>query len=113
VKPLLLLALLTATADAAEHRWLKRLTAIGVCAVSGADLATTAIGVSRGGHETNGLLAHNGQPLWGRMIGINAGACGAAIVGTRLPARYMVPGALAFVGIKGAAVGHNLGELNK
>src|SRR5580698_3525299 len=83
-----------------HKKWLRRVSAIAVCAMGAADLATTAIGTSRGGIEQNGLLSNNGKPLWGRMIGVNVGACGAALVLSeirRIPDWYVIAGNSAFM----------------
>jgi hypothetical protein len=115
MKRILIFSLLCGSypAAAATPLWLRRVTAAAVCAVSGADLLTTAVGTSRGGIETNGLLAHGGRPKWGLMIGVNAGACGAALLGMRSGSWVVVAGEAAFLGPKAAAVGHNLGELGR
>jgi hypothetical protein len=119
-KTLLIFTLAAGTLTAAqphrnEHRWLKRLSAVAVCAVSGADLATTAVGVSRGGIEQNGLLSHGGKPRWGLMAAVNIGACGGAIVAAvaPVPAWLAVTGGAAYSAPKARAVAHNLGELGR
>lgn len=120
MRTLLIFTLAAGTLTAAqphrnEHRWLKRISAVAVCAVSGADVATTAVGVSRGGVEQNSLLSNHGRPRWGLMAAVNIGACGGAIVAAvaPVPAWLAVTGGVAFTGPKARAVGHNLGELRK
>jgi hypothetical protein len=114
MKTLLVFTLAASALNAAQpHRWLKRLCVVAVCAVSGADMATTAIGVSRGGIEQNNLLSNHGRPRWGLMAAVNIGACGGAIVAAvaPVPAWLAVTGGAAYSAPKAIAVGHNLGEL--
>jgi hypothetical protein len=98
----------------ARSNWIRRLSAAAVCAASGADLATTAIGTNRGAIEQNWLLSRNGRPLWGPMIGLNAASCVGAIVGaktTRIPSYVVVPVNIGFAVPKFAAVGQNINQL--
>jgi hypothetical protein len=62
--------------------WVRRLTMAAACSASLAfDTFTTRRAVSAGAVETNGLFANSqGQPQWGRMIGIKAAFCGASAV---------------------------------
>jgi hypothetical protein len=111
---LILAALALSSIAQARSNWIRRLSAVAVCAASGADLATTAIGTSRGGIEQNGLLSRNGRPLWVPMIGLNAAACGGAILGAesrRISTYFVVPLNLGFAFPKFAAVGQNINQL--
>jgi hypothetical protein len=62
--------------------WIRRTTLIAGCAASLAfDTWSTRRAISTGAIESNGLFANaQGQPQWGRMIGIKAGICGASLV---------------------------------
>ena len=62
--------------------WMRRLTTAAGCAASLAfDTLTTRRAVNAGAVETNGLFANSqGQPQWGRMVGIKAAFFGASIV---------------------------------
>lgn len=58
--------------------WIRRATLAAGCAASLAfDTLTTRRAVSHGAVESNALFANaQGQPQWGRMIGIKAALCG-------------------------------------
>ena len=62
--------------------WVRRLTLAAGCAASLVfDTVTTRRAANAGAVETNGLFANSqGQPQWGRMIGIKAALCGASAV---------------------------------
>ena len=71
------------TGNAAEHRWLKRVGAIAVCAAGAFDAGTTfaAYGRDPGGHENSGLLSGpNGKPSPWRFGVVKGGMCAAAFV---------------------------------
>jgi hypothetical protein len=109
-----MVALALSTVAQARSNWIRRFSAVAVCAASAADLATTAIGTNRGATEQNGLLSHNGRPMWGPMIGPNAGACASAILAarsTRMPTYLVLPLTFGFAVPKLAAVGHNIDQL--
>jgi len=111
-----LAALALAGAAQARSHWIRRLSAVAVCAAAGADLATTAIGSSRGDAERNRFLAHNGRPNWGLTIGLNAAACSSAIVGAatrRVPGYIVVPLNLGFAVPKFSAVAQNIQQLRE
>jgi hypothetical protein len=111
---IIMLALVLSSAAQARSKWIRRLSAAAVCAASGADLATTAIGTGRGAIEQNGLLSHNGRPMWGPMIGLNAAACASAILGAeskRIPTYLVLPVNFGFAAPKLAAVGQNIEQL--
>jgi hypothetical protein len=97
----------------APHKWLKRLSAVAVCAASGADMLTTRLGQLHGLTEQNALLAgRNGQPNWGATAGVNIGMCGGAIVAAaKLPAAITVPLNAAMALPKSYAVAHNVSQL--
>lgn len=79
-------ALSAANLLASEHPrtpkrvWIRRATLVAGCAASLAfDTLTTRRATAAGAIETNGLFANaQGQPQWGRMIGIKAGFCAAS-----------------------------------
>jgi hypothetical protein len=74
---LLLAALCHAEQPPTSKRiWIRRITLGAACAASlGFDTATTHQAVSAGAVESNPLLASQGKPAWGRVIGIKAGSC--------------------------------------
>ncbi len=63
-----------------KRKLIRRLTLVAACAGSLAfDTLTTRRAVGAGAVEGNALLAGaQGNPAWGRVIGIKAGFCGAA-----------------------------------
>jgi hypothetical protein len=62
---------------ASTRVWIRRATLIAGCATSLVfDTLTTRRGSASGAVEANGIFANSqGQPAWGRMIGIKAGVC--------------------------------------
>jgi hypothetical protein len=107
-------ALAFSSAAQARSKWIRRLSAIAVCGASGADLVTTAIGTNRGAVELNRLLSRSGQPIWGRLIGLNAVACGSAILGAesrRVPTYVILPLNFGFAVPKLAVVGQSIDQL--
>jgi len=111
----LLLILLLMPAGHAAQRWLRYVGAASVCGLAAADIGTTAIGTSQGGHETNPLLAHGGKPRWGRMIGLNVGVCAASIAVSRPQSPPFLQWGLTIplAATKAYAVTHNVRELRR
>ena len=111
----LLVFLLLMPACLAAPRWLRYVGAASVCGLAAADIGTTAVGTSQGGHETNPLLANAGRPRWGRIIGLNAGVCAASIVVSRpqIPAFVQWGLTIPFAATKTYSVTHNVQELRK
>jgi hypothetical protein len=62
--------------------WIRRATLVAGCAASLVfDTLSTRRAVSTGAVEANGLLADpQGNPNWGRVIGLKAGLCGISAV---------------------------------
>jgi hypothetical protein len=111
---IIMASLALSSAAQARSKWIRRLSAVAVCAASAADLATTSIGTNRGAIEQNGLLSRGGRPMWGPMIGLNAAACGSAILGAesrRIPTYLVLPLNFGFAVPKLAAVGENIDQL--
>lgn len=75
MKRLLILALLTTTAHAADWTKIRRISQIAGCAASMLDAATT---LRAGIAETNPILGR-GAPQAGRIIGIKIGMCAGQI----------------------------------
>jgi hypothetical protein len=88
MKRLLVAAALVVCFSAAAHAeskrgpWLRRLTLAALCASSLWDLQTTCIAVGYGAQEANSLFVNrNGDPRWGRMLGVKVGLCTGMAVG--------------------------------
>lgn len=60
--------------------WLRRIALAAGCALSATDILSTKYAVARGAHESNGLFADHGRPLYGRMVGAKAGICMAPVI---------------------------------
>jgi hypothetical protein len=68
--------------NSSKSKLVRRLTLVAACAGSLAfDALTTKRAVAAGAMESNGLLAGaQGNPAWGRVIGIKAGFCAGAAI---------------------------------
>lgn len=58
---------------AAPSRLIRRLSLAAVVAAEAMDAYSTHLAVANGAGEANPLLARNGQPIWGRIIGVKIG----------------------------------------
>jgi hypothetical protein len=79
----LLLAFSIPAADRAPKRvWVRRATLVTGCAASLIfDTLSTRRAINAGAIESTGIFAGpQGNPQWGRMIGIKAGLCGATAI---------------------------------
>ena len=94
---LLLVVCLAHPALCEGRHWVRRLTLAASCAASFWDVQTTRAAVARGGREANGFFADaNGNPRWGRMIGVKAGLCGAMALVEELGFRSRARGSPVF-----------------
>lgn len=103
----LLLALALAASLHAAPKWLRKVSAIAVCAGAALDTSTTIYATAHGAREQNPLLAnHQGGLRLSPMIAINAGMCGAAVLASvthRLPDRVVLPVHAGMVAVKAYA----------
>ncbi|MCC7496893.1 MAG: hypothetical protein IT160_04895 [Bryobacterales bacterium] len=74
--------------------WLRRVSLAASCATSFWDFQTTRTAIGYGGRESNRMFADGqGNPRWGRMIGIKIGQCALMGVSQELLDRYRGSGA--------------------
>jgi hypothetical protein len=77
---ILVVLLATSAAHAADHRLLRRLGAVAVCAAAALDAGSTYRASHGPGHESSGLFAApDGSVRWGRFAAVKLGSCGGAI----------------------------------